>query len=149
MPQQPTSFRLDTYEIPTVFETPDLITSLANYSESLEPTSLEMGNLKPSVSTAVIKSRPAFEDASSILLLHIQAAADYFTMNQTLMEQPPPVFVDIILDLYLFNIFPQSLIPTASYVIILAVGSWVLSKHISKRISKIARNNSDSEKKTK
>ena len=32
-----------------------------------------------------------------------------------------------VLDPYLFNIFPQSLLPTAAYILVLAVGSWYLS----------------------
>ncbi|KAG0648104.1 hypothetical protein D0Z07_5881 [Hyphodiscus hymeniophilus] len=146
---QPTSFRLDTYELPTVFETPDLITSLAKYSETRQPTWRDFEDEKPSISTAGIESTIAFEDPSSILFLHVQAAADYYTMNKTLMEQVPPVFVDIILDPFVFNVFPRSLIPTAVYILVLAVGSWVLSKHISRWLTGIANHKTDSGKKTR
>lgn len=96
-----------------------------------------------------MKSKPEIDHASSMLFLHILAAADYFTMNQTLMEDVPPVFVDIIVDPYVFNIFPRSLIPTASYITILAVGSWFLSKHISRWVSIVANDKTDPEKKTR
>jgi hypothetical protein len=34
---------------------------------------------------------------------------------------------DLVLDPYLLNIFPQSLLPTAAYIVVLAVASWFLS----------------------
>lgn len=70
-------------------------------------------------------------------------------MNQTLMEQAPPVFVDIILDPFVFNVFPRSLIRTASYIMILAAGSWVLSKYVSRWVSAVANDQLDTEKKTR
>lgn len=87
------------------------------------------------------------EETKSILFLQILAAADYYTMNKTLMENVPPVYVDIILDPFLFNVFPQSLVPTALYITILAIGSWFLSKFISAWILRVAQKDIDSEKK--
>jgi ethanolamine transporter EutH len=84
---------------------------------------------------------------SSTLFLQIFAAADYYTTNKTLMEQVPPVFVDIILDPYLFNVFPRSLVPTAVYIVLLAIGSWFLSKHISQWFQDFAQTSIDPEKK--
>ena len=46
------------------------------------------------------------------------------------MQQPEPVDVDIILDPYLANVFPASLLPTAAYILVLAVGAWFLSGKI-------------------
>jgi hypothetical protein len=74
----------------------------------------------------------------SILLLQIFAAADYFSLNKTLMSDVPPVLVDIILDPYLLNIFPKSLVPTAGYLIVLAVGAWFISGVIWRILVKIA-----------
>jgi hypothetical protein len=65
------------------------------------------------------------------------------------MEQVPPVFVDIILDPYIFNVFPRSLIPTASYIVIIAVGGWFLSKCISKLVLIIEKGELKSDKKTR
>jgi hypothetical protein len=104
---------------------------------------------KPSISTSDVESKPILDVSSSILFLHILAAADYFTMNRTLMEQVPPVFVDIILDPYVFNVFPRSLIPTATYILILAAGSWFLSEYVGRWLSAVAKNQVDSEKKTR
>lgn len=66
-------------------------------------------------------------NAESVLALRIRAAADFFTSNQTLMRHPPPVDVDIILDPYVGNIFPASLIPTAVYITTLAIIGWFIS----------------------
>jgi hypothetical protein len=38
--------------------------------------------------------------------------------------------VKIVLDPYLFNIFPLSLLPTAFYLLAVAVGAWYLSNQI-------------------
>lgn len=81
--QQPTSFTLITYPLQEVFNTPELITSLATYSESRQ-TSLSGADLHRRAS-----------DLDSVLFLQVFAAADYFTTNKTLMQNVPPVNVDI------------------------------------------------------
>jgi len=132
---QPTSFRLETFEIPVVFEHPDLITSLAEYSDG--QTSPETSELNdPSIYAS---ANPDGKKANSILFLQIFAAADYYTTNKTLMENVPPVFVDIILDPFVFNVLPKSLLPTVSYIIILAISSWFLSSFISAWLHKVTR----------
>ncbi|EME47445.1 hypothetical protein DOTSEDRAFT_69389 [Dothistroma septosporum NZE10] len=113
---QPTEFWLDVYNITHVFDTPNLIQSLAAFAEE-----------QASSSQAVAKFDPS---AETILLLHVRAAADYFTTNRSLMLQPEPVDVDIILDPYLLNVFPASLLSTAIYLVVLAVGGWYLSGKI-------------------
>ncbi|KAF8864462.1 hypothetical protein BDZ45DRAFT_737465 [Acephala macrosclerotiorum] len=143
---QPTSFRLETYDLSTVFETPELIQSLAQYSEGRQPDLLGTENQQPSV-TKHEKSKHTRADGSSTLFLQVFAAADYYTMNKTLMENVPPVFVDIILDPYIFNIFPRSLLPTAGYIVILAIGGWFLAKYISAYIQNVAKLDTNAEKK--
>lgn len=44
------------------------------------------------------------------------------------MQTVPPVLVDIILDPYVLNVLPRSLVPTAAYILVVAVASWFLSK---------------------
>ncbi|KAG4419924.1 hypothetical protein IFR04_006961 [Cadophora malorum] len=129
---QPTSFRLDTFDLPTVFETPELITSLAQYSETRQTEVME--DLQPMESQGE-KNSKVHDEVSSTLFLRVFAAADYFTTNKTLMEQVPPVYVDIILDPFIFNIFPRSLVPTAAYIMLIAIGSWYLAKYISSWIN--------------
>jgi len=63
------------------------------------------------------------------------------------MNHVPLVFVDIILDPYIFNVFPRSLVSTAAYIVLLAIGSWYLSKYISKWFQNLAQYNIDPEKK--
>ncbi len=65
-----------------------------------------------------------------MLFLQILATADYFSANRTLMEHVPPVYVDIILDPYLFGVLPRSLAPTAGYVVVVAVMSWHAARWI-------------------
>lgn len=119
---QPTAYSLDIHNITHVFDTPSLITSLADFSE---------GQLRQS--PAQIRTRSPSEQGS-VLFLRVQSAADFFTTNKTLMQSPPPVDVDIILDPYLASVFPQSLLPTAVYIVALAIGSWLLSSAIWKRL---------------
>lgn len=83
--QQPTSFTLNTFTLEEVFNTPALITSLADYSESRTDTAPapDLHSFLPQTET------------SSLLFLQILAAADYFTTNKTLMQYVPAVNVDI------------------------------------------------------
>jgi len=50
------------------------------------------------------------------------------------METVPPVAVDVILDPYVFNIFPKSLLPTGLYILLIASGAWFLSDLISRSL---------------
>lgn len=93
------------------------------------------------------KDTTTHDELSSTLFLRVFAAADYYTTNKTLMEQVPPVYVDIILDPFIFNIFPRSLVPTAAYIILIAIGSWYLAKHISGWLNNLSTNESSHKKK--
>ncbi|SMR62757.1 unnamed protein product [Zymoseptoria tritici ST99CH_3D1] len=126
---QPTEFWLDVYNITHVFESPRLIQSLAEFAEEQIQADPRKGSVAPSDS-----SNPN----SSLLFLHVRAAADFFSSNNTLMQHPPKVSVDIILDPYLVNIFPASLLPTAAYIIVLAVGAWYLSAIIWRRLQPVS-----------
>ncbi|KAK1807931.1 hypothetical protein LTR12_017715 [Friedmanniomyces endolithicus] len=118
---QPTNFWLDVYNTSHVFDTPDLIQSLAVFAETQQ-----------AIERPQSTGSEALEE--SLLFLHFQAAADFFSTNRTLMNSPPAVDVELILDPYLVNAFPRSLLPTAIYVVALAVGSWILSGMIWKRL---------------
>ncbi|RFU32651.1 hypothetical protein B7463_g3674, partial [Scytalidium lignicola] len=145
---QPTNFRLHTYDIPTVFENPDLISSLAEYSESRQPIGDLAEDESPRLSTPIKWHKHKHNvKAQSTLFLQIFAAADYYTTNITLMDNVPPVFVDIILDPYLFNVFPRSLLSTGAYIGLLAIGSWVLSGYISRWLQKLAHSDAKQIKK--
>ena len=58
------------------------------------------------------------------------------------MTDVPPVLVDIILDPYVLNVFPKSLVPTAGYLTVLAIGAWFLSGVIWRILVQIADTNS-------
>lgn len=79
-----------------------------------------------------------YHDSSSLFLL-LESAADYFTHNETLMTIVPPVHADIILDPYLFNVLPESLIPTAAYLVFVAIAGWYVSGYIWSVVQGIAR----------
>lgn len=128
---------MDTYEIETVFGSSDLVLSLAQFASS-----------QRAGQDIVEEKRTIMHDnISSMLFLRIQAAADYYTMNQTLMQEVPPVYVDIILDPFILNVVPKSLIPTAVYIVILAIGSWLLSQSINQWIRLIAMDETEIQKK--
>ncbi|KAL2041845.1 hypothetical protein N7G274_005629 [Stereocaulon virgatum] len=84
--QQPTAFVLDTYSLAAAFDTPELITSLAVYSESRQTSDSPESDPRLQVSKA---------EPSAILFLRVGAAADYYTTNETLMQNVPLVNVDI------------------------------------------------------
>jgi hypothetical protein len=115
-----------------------LITSLAEYSESRRADPIDLGLPEPSISKPEKMVRYKSDDFSATLFLRVFAAADYYTTNKTLMENVPAVYVDIILDPYLFNIFPRSLVPTAAYITLLAIGSWYLAKYINQWVQSLA-----------
>lgn len=122
--QQPTAFHLETFSVGHVFETPELIISLYNHSMSRQTSS------QSSSSPSTSKSTKQTERQSSVLFLRLSAAADYFTMNSTLMDHPEPVLTDIILDPFLFNILPRTLVPTVGFVVFVALVSWILGVRV-------------------
>jgi hypothetical protein len=118
--QQPTDFWLDTFPVTHVFDTPELISSLAGYSDRARTSPPQ----KPSYTA------DGSATAQSLLFLRVQAAASYYSTNKTLMAYPSPVDVDIILDPFILNILPRSLGPTAIYITIVAVAAWFISGYI-------------------
>ncbi|KAE8381047.1 hypothetical protein BDV26DRAFT_105576 [Aspergillus bertholletiae] len=125
---QPTAFTLTTYTLPQAVDDPALFSSISLYSQT---------HLASPQSNAIPRRSSSFHDqaptSDSVLFLRVTAAADYFSLNKSLMENVPPVAADIILDPFLWNIFPQSLVPTACYIcavacLAVAIGWWVLGE---------------------
>ncbi|KAJ9193962.1 hypothetical protein DTO027B5_5503 [Paecilomyces variotii] len=144
---QPTSFHLTAYTLSSILEDdPTLLSSITAFSSS-RLSSLEA--IKPSSQDDTLVSfsdpshaPPSTSSASpkdSVLFLRIYAAADYFTLDEGLMRSPPPVLVDLILDPYLLNVFPRSLVPTAGWVIVVAGVSWVVGGFVVRLVQGIAR----------
>lgn len=121
----PTDFWLDTYPPHHVYETPALAASLARYRQQVQHH--EQSPLEDT-------TQDASTDPQSLLFLRVQAAASYYSTNRTLMDFPPPVNLDLILDPYLLNVLPRSLGPFAIYITAVAIGSWFLSGYIYRRL---------------
>jgi len=81
--QNPTGFTLETFEPSYVDKSLELKSDLESYITT----------------TTATKHCPADSISGntqrSLLYLRIQAAAEFYTTNQTLMNDPPPVLVDI------------------------------------------------------
>ncbi|KAL5352754.1 hypothetical protein ACLOAV_002702 [Pseudogymnoascus australis] len=140
--EKPTSFHLETYEVADVFKTPSLIMSLAEYSETQQRNPASVGD---SIKSAIQPATGTTDQ--SLLLLSISVAADYYTTDAYLMENPSPVFVDVILDPFILNVFPRSLVPTAGYITIVAIGSFFLARFLSRFLARVAK--TDIQKKDK
>lgn len=128
---QPTGFWLDTYSLDEAFSNPELISSLSDYAHSRRG-SLNDGEVYQLTAARYRADKEAKE--KSFCFLRVQAAADYFSLNKTLMEDVPDVHVDLILDPYILNVFPQSLVPTAGYILVIAIIAWFLQGWIFRRL---------------
>jgi hypothetical protein len=82
--KQPTEFWLDTYPVLDVLQTPELIQQLGAFQAKRPPCQKDTP-IDPSVSSV----------RTSALFLQIRSAADFYTTNKTLMNNPPSVEVDI------------------------------------------------------
>jgi hypothetical protein len=135
--QQPTDFWLDTFPITRVFDTPELISSLARYSD----------RARTSPPQTLGYTADGSATAQSLLFLRVQAAASYYSTNKTLMAYPPPVDVDIILDPFVLNILPRSLGPTVIYIAVVAVAAWFISGYIYRWIIAVSKEFEDKDHK--
>ena len=58
----------------------------------------------------------------------------------------PPAFIskltaylNTVLDPFLFNVLPKSLLPTGAYLIVLAVGAWFLSEFVWQHLYRLSQ----------
>ncbi|KAI1311650.1 hypothetical protein F5Y03DRAFT_285204 [Xylaria venustula] len=131
---QPTTFKMEVYELETVFRAPELTSELSEYASI---TSSE----NPHVTISSQTPKPGIKESGikeSILLLRVFTAADYYSTNHTWMENALPVPVDIILDPFLFNILPRSLLTTVIYTVAVAIVSWFMGGEISSWVRQVA-----------
>ncbi|ODA80967.1 hypothetical protein RJ55_03927 [Drechmeria coniospora] len=140
---EPTLFDLDYYELDTVWDTPALIQSVAEYASSrwsgadaATPSKLERRS-----------TEGGGERTASVLLVRIRAAADYFVDDVELMKNPPPVLVDLVLDPFLYNVINQSLVPTVGYLIIVGVVTWFAARWLASRLQAVAGTPGDQQRK--
>lgn len=133
--QQPTSFTLSTHTLPLTVGDPTLLSSLSTFSTTrlASLASNPQANLQ---SVHQHSTKPGSDPAptsDSVLFLRVRAAADYFSPDTALMRDVPPVAVDVILDPFLWNVFPRSLVLTATWGVVVAVvagvvGRWVVAE---------------------
>ncbi|KAL7799731.1 hypothetical protein V8C37DRAFT_365269 [Trichoderma ceciliae] len=139
---EPTAFTLDTYPLTTVLSTPSLLQSLTQHGKSI--SSLDR---QPQLDGEEHQPEPPHQHLApsddSVLLLRVLAAADYFSHHSSLMKDPPPVLVDLILDPYLYNVLPQSLVPTVCYLVIVGVVSWFVAQWVANSLTSIASSGGD------
>lgn len=137
--KQPTSFELDTYTLPATIDDPSLLSSISRFSSARLESADNMA-IPPQARNrrGSKKHDPTGQQASeSVLFLRILAAADYYTTNKELMENVPPVVVDLILDPFLGNVFPKSLVPTACWGVVIGIVAVVLAKWIVGEIGRV------------
>ncbi|KAL2821739.1 hypothetical protein BDW59DRAFT_164077 [Aspergillus cavernicola] len=127
---QPTAFALSTYTLPEILEDRSLFSAISLYSASRLSAIPPQTALTPNRRVSTTNTDPA-PTADSVLFLRIDAAADYFSLDQALMENVPPVLADIILDPFLGNVFPKSLVPTACWVCVVACLAVVVARWIT------------------
>jgi hypothetical protein len=133
--KEPTSFDLEVFELNTVWGTPELIQSLAEYASTRQSDS----GPYPQPQVHHDTSDETGERSSSVLLLRVLAAADYFTDNAELMMNPPPVLVDLILDPFIYNVLPRSLLPTSGYIVVVATVTWIVARWTASYLGSITR----------
>lgn len=124
------------YEPDTVWGTPDLLQSLSDHIQSQK--AVPTGNNDPRLLNTKASSLDGQEARQSSMLLQVRAFADYFTHEAALMREPPPVLVDLILDPYIYNVVPQSLLSTVGYITTIAIITWFVAQSIASRLQSIA-----------
>jgi hypothetical protein len=118
---------LETYTLPDILAEPGLLWTSLHSAAQLPDNPEEL--LGPTTAAQ-----------ESTLFLRIQSAADFYTLNETLLSNPPVVEVDIVLDPYVFNILPYSLLPIGIYLSFVAVASLFLSRAIARWLHNIGEN---------
>ncbi|KAF8252171.1 hypothetical protein K440DRAFT_633388 [Wilcoxina mikolae CBS 423.85] len=101
---QPTDFTLDLFAPDKVLAEPSLLEQIQKY---------------PSRTSSV-------RSEGSVLYLRVFAKTAYVSSSTSRMQNPEPVDVDIILDPYIFNLIPESLLKIIGVIVIVAVSSWWL-----------------------
>jgi len=139
--KQPTALTLTTHPLADTVEDASLLSSLSVFSTarlaSLDPrlqANTIPGRADKRSKKGVLGQAPKTD---SVLFLRVRAAADYFSTNETLMRDVPPVAVDLILDPYIWNVFPRSLIPTAGWIAVVTVVAVVVARWIARELGRV------------
>ncbi|KOS21999.1 hypothetical protein ESCO_001678 [Escovopsis weberi] len=147
---QPSSFDLDVYSTAAVSASPSLLQSLSEYIDASTPS--PPSNTHDTDDDDEEDQTPGKGKdgaaATSAMLLRVRARADYVSHHRSLMQSPPPpVLVDLILDPYVYNLAPRSLLPTAAYLAGAALVAWFLAQWIARSLISIAGSGGRQEKK--
>ncbi|KAL2868697.1 uncharacterized protein BJX67DRAFT_34056 [Aspergillus lucknowensis] len=134
---QPTDFTLKTFTLPEVLEDRALLSSISLYSSSRLSSSQPQTALTPNRRVSSVATTDSAPASDSVLFLRIVAAADYFSLDRALMENVPPVLADIILDPFLGNVFPKSLVPTACWVSVVACLAVFVARWIARELERV------------
>ncbi|KAJ5493387.1 hypothetical protein N7539_002133 [Penicillium diatomitis] len=142
---QPTSFTLTTYTLSQAMNDPILLSSLSKYSTSHLAALAASAAAAAAIDDRPVETSPLTQQRpqettlinDSILFLRVQAAADYFSPDQALMQRVPPVVVDVILDPFLMNVFPRSLVPTAAWMGVVGVVAVVVAKWVGRELGRL------------
>ncbi|CAI7578951.1 unnamed protein product [Penicillium manginii] len=140
---QPTTFTLTTHLLSETIEEKSLLSSLSIFSSarlSTQDPRLQT-NAIPRTAGRNFKRKTDFPDpgpvTSSVLFLRVRAAADYFTTDEARMARPEPVAVDLILDPFIWNVFPRSLVPTAGWVVVVGVVAFFVARWVTGEIGRV------------
>ncbi|CAI7604987.1 unnamed protein product [Penicillium pancosmium] len=140
---QPTTFTLTTHLLSETIEEKSLLSSLSIFSTarlSTQDPRLQT-NAIPRTAGRNFKRKTDHPDPgpvrSSVLFLRVRAAADYFTKDQALMVSPEPVAVDLILDPFIWNVFPRSLVPTAGWIVVVGVVAFFVARWVAGEIGRV------------
>ncbi|KAN0072634.1 hypothetical protein V8E54_009563 [Elaphomyces granulatus] len=125
---QPTTFSLNTFTLSETISDSVLMSTLGTFSSAYQASYVSINQVQTMNKRSHRSS--AITATESVLFLRIFAAADYFTLNTEMMENVPPVIVDVILDPYLLNVLPLSLVPTLGWVAVAGAvgcvaGGWI------------------------
>lgn len=140
--KQPTTFTLTTYPLSTTIEDITLLSSLSIFS------SARLASIKTQLNTNTLTRRTTQHNlkkgspdpaptTDSVLFLRVRAAADYYSADKTLMQDVPPVKVELIIDPFLWNVFPRSLVPTAGWIAVVGLVALVVARWIAGEFGRV------------
>ncbi|KAJ5103889.1 hypothetical protein N7532_004418 [Penicillium argentinense] len=135
--EQPTTFTLTTHSLHNTIEDPSLFSSLSVFSTARLATlddRLQANAIPQRAGKSALDPSPSLD---SVLFLRVRAVADYFTMNEELLAKPPPVTVDLILDPFLGNVFPRSLVPTGFWIVAVAVVAFFVARWVNRELGRV------------
>ncbi|RPA99547.1 hypothetical protein L873DRAFT_1683104 [Choiromyces venosus 120613-1] len=124
--QSPTDFTLNIYTPSQLLDKPSLLAHMTAYATRQLPFS------------AVNELSGPSADPRSALYLDIQAKADYYTHKKHRMETPDSVGVEIILDPFILNLLPESLLPIIITIVLITLSAFWASGRVYSTLRNMA-----------